>query len=278
MEKKMNILYSDSTNTINMSKERFMNLFLINILVDDKSIPLVFDTGASITAISESVADSIGTLSLSESVIVVGNTGKTETVSKSIIPTFGVGNNSIENLSVIVVPDNKLDFGLDEEGNSLRVNGFLGWDVISSFKWTIDPHRRNYIVEKPKRSESKEQLYWDNMPIINVQYDNDHMYFGFDSGNTESMFSKQFIPHLKIKQEKMDEIAGVGGIIEEEVYLVKRIKLSISNENIELKNISVLKRDIFPTTDFKVMGLLAADIIQNHKCIIDFINHDFQLI
>lgn len=278
MEEKMNILYSDSTNTINMSKERFMNLFLINILVDDKSIPLVFDTGASITAISESVADSVGAVSLSDSVVVGGNTGKTETVSKSIIPTFRIGNNTVENLSVIVVPDNKLDFGLDGGGNSLRVNGFLGWEVINSFKWTIDPHRRNYIIEKPERSESKELLYWDNMPIINVQYDNHHMYFGFDSGNTESMFSKEFMGHLKIKQEKMDQIAGVGEVIEEEVYLVKSIKLNVSNENIELKNISVLKRDVFPTTEFKVMGLLAADIIQKHKCIIDFINHDFQLI
>lgn len=45
-----------------------------------------------------------------------------------------------------------------------------------------------------------------------------------------------------------------------------------------VKNISVLKRDVFQTKDFKVMGLLAADILQNYKCIIDFINHDFQLI
>lgn len=278
MEKKMKVLYSDSVNMIDMSKERFMNLFLINISIDGKMIPLVFDTGASITAISQSVAGSVGAISSSDSVTVGGNTGKTETVSKSIIPTFNIGNNTVENLSVIVVPDNKLDFGFDEEGNSLRVNGFLGWDIISNFKWTIDPHTRQYTVEEPEWSESKELLYWDNMPIVNVQYDNHNMYFGFDSGNTESMFSKEFIPFLKTKQEKMDEIAGVGGVIEEDVYLVNSIKLNISNKRIELNNVSVLKRDVFPTINFKVMGLLAADTIQNHKCIIDFTNHDFQLI
>lgn len=278
MEKEMKVLYSNSINMINMSNERFMNLFLINISVDGKTIPFVFDTGASITVISESVADSAGAVSLSDSVIVGGNTGKTETVSKSIVPTFKIGNNTVENLSVVVVPDNKLDFGHDEEGNSLRVNGFLGWDVISKFKWTIDPYRRNYIVEEPAWSESKERLYWDNMPIINAQYDNNHMYFGFDTGNTESMFSKEFIPFLKNKQEKKDEIAGVGEVIEEDVYLVESIKFSISNKSIKLKNISVLKRDVFPTKDFKIMGLLAADIAQNYKCIIDFTNHDFQLI
>lgn len=202
MEKEMKVLYSDSANMINMSKERFANLFLIDILVYNKTIPFVFDTGASITVISESVADSAGAISSSDSVIVGGNTGETETVSKSIVPTFKIGNNTVEKLSVVVVPDDKLDFGYDEEGNSLRVNGFLGWDVISKFKWTIDPHRRNYTVEEPEWNESKERLYWDNMPIINAQYGNNHMHFGFDTGNTESMFSKEFIPFLKNKQEK----------------------------------------------------------------------------
>ncbi len=60
----MKILYSDSKDSINMSKKRFMNLFLIDIIVGDKRIPLIFDTGGSITAISKSVADSIGAVSL----------------------------------------------------------------------------------------------------------------------------------------------------------------------------------------------------------------------
>lgn len=275
--KKMKVLYSDSKDSINMSKERFVNLFLIDIIVGDKTIPLIFDTGGSITAISKSVADSIGAVILPDSVKVGGNTGNTLEVSKRIMPTFIIGNNTIENSTVIVAPDKQFDFGLDEKGNSLKIYGVLGWDIISKFKWTIEPHTRSFSIEQPKLSESKELLYWDNMPIINVQHNNQNMYFGFDSGNTETMFSKNFIPFIKTKQEKIDDIAGVGGRVEENVYLVDKIKLRISNKDIELNNISALKRDIFPTKEFKIMGLLAADIIQNHKCIIDFTNHDFQL-
>lgn len=278
MENEMEVLYGDSASIINMPDEQFINLFFIDILVDGEKIPLVFDTGASITAISESVANSIGALPSSDSIIVGGNTGRTEKVTKGTIPMFQIGNNTIKNISVITVPDNQLDFGFDKEGNKLSVNGFLGWDVINKFKWMINPHKRTYIIEKPERIGNEEQLFWDNMPIINVKYDNHQMYFGFDSGNTESMFSKEFIPYLKAKEEKVDEIAGVGGIIEEEVYLINSIELTISNQNIELENISVLKRDVFPTTDFKVMGLLATDIIQSYNCVIDFENHNFKLI
>lgn len=274
----MKVLYSDSTNLINMSKEKFMNLFLIDILVDGETIPFVFDTGATITVISETIANSVGATPLPDTVRVGGNTGRIESVSKKKIPTIKIGSNSVQDLSVIVVPDKQLDFGEGKEGNNLRVNGFLGWDVISKFKWTIDPISKTYTIEKPEWHKYKELLHWDNMPIINVKYDNHNMYFGFDSGNTESMFSKEFIPFLEDKQEKIDGIAGVGGIIEEDIYMVNDIELKVSNKIIGLRNISVLKRDIFPTTEFRVTGLLGADIIQKHKCVIDYINQDFQLI
>lgn len=66
--------------------------------------------------------------------------------------------------------------------------------------------------------------------------------------------------------------------MKENVYLTKDIQLNIGGKFIQLDNISVLKRDVFPTKNFKVMGLLAADIIQNHKFVIDYINHDFQIL
>lgn len=279
MNKEIKIKYSESKDTINMSKDQFVNLFLIDIVINGNPIPLLFDTGGSKTVIRKSLAEKMSLSVLSDSVKAGGNTGKIETFSTGVIPILKVGNNSISNLNVIIVPDSQLDFGFDEEGNSLKINGVLGWDVISSFKWVIDPHTRTYSIEKPKANKSKELLYWDNMPIINVKYDNRQMYFGFDSGNTESMFSKEFIPlMMKTKKERIDKIAGINEMLEEEVYLLESIKINISNKDIVLNNISVLKRDIFPAKEFKVMGLLAADIIQNHKCVIDFTNNEFQLI
>lgn len=278
MIKEMKIKYSKSIDTINMSKDQFINLFLIDIVINGNSIPLLFDTGGGKSVISKSLAESMGLNVLYDSIKAGGNTGKIQNFSTGVIPILKIGNSLISNLNVIIIPDDQLDFGFDEEGNSLKINGVLGWDVISRFKWVIDPHTRTYSIEKPKRYINKEQLYWDNMPIINVKYDDRQMYFGFDSGNTESMFSKDFIPLMKNKNEKTDKIAGVNEMIKEEVYLVKSIKINISNKDIVLNNISVLKRDIFPAKEFKVMGLLAADIIQNHKCVIDFTNNEFQLI
>lgn len=278
MNEDMKITYSKSIDIINMSMDKFLNLYLIDIVINGNPIPLLFDTGGSKTVISKSLAEIIGLSVLSDSIKAGGNTGKIESFSTGVIPMLKIGKNLISDLNVIIVPDSQLDFGFDQEDNSLKINGVLGWDVISSFKWVIDPHSRTYSIEKPKANKNKELLYWDNMSIIKVKYDNRQMYFGFDSGNTESMFSKEFIPFIKTKEEKIDKMVGINEMIEEEVYLVENIKINISNKDIELNNISVLKRDIFPTKEFKVMGLLAADIIQNHKCVIDFTNSEFQLI
>lgn len=51
----MEVLYGNSVRIINMPDKQFINLFFIDILVDGEKISLVFDTGASITAISEKV-------------------------------------------------------------------------------------------------------------------------------------------------------------------------------------------------------------------------------
>lgn len=277
MQNEMNILYSKSIDIIDMSQDRLANLFLIDIFCNDNKIPFVFDTGASVTVISTTVAEKIGAISLLDSATAGGNSGKPEVVSKCLIPSIRLGNNTIENIIGIVMPDDSLDFGTDEEGNRLSVNGFLGWDIIHKFKWVIDPIARNFTIYSPIKAEPKAHLHWDNMPIIDVLYNNDLMYFGLDTGNTESMFGKEFIPFLELLLKKSDTIVGVGGTSDENVYVAKDIQLNIDNKLIQLENISVLKRDVFPTNSFKVMGLLAADIIQNHKVMIDYINQDFLL-
>ena len=196
----------------------------------------------------------------------------------SVISSLKIGNTQIENIAVVAVDDENLDFGVDENENKLIVNGFLGWDIIQNFKWTIDGKNKIFTMEKPFNSvDKKGNLDWDNMPIIEAKFNDKPMFFGFDMGNTESMFSQSFIPFLEIKKVKTDIITGVDGVVEE-VLVAKNIDITIENQIINLNNISVLNRDIFPTKKYQVMGLLAADIIQNSKCIIDYPGRYFKII
>ena len=91
------------------------------------------------------------------------------------------------------------------------------------------------------------------------------------------MFSQDFLSLLGAYSKGTDVISGVDGISKEEVCLISEVELNISGKPVELRDISVLKRDLFPTENVDVYGLLAADILQQHKCSLDFVNGVFQL-
>lgn len=274
---KMKIIYTKAPQTIKMSNKCIANLFLIDVLIGTRKIPFVFDTGASLTVISKSISESVGAVALDGLIAGGGNANIRISGSKRFIDSMQIGEAKIYNLPVAVLPDESLDFGLDEDGNEIKVNGFLGWDIIQHFKWTIDCLNGLFIIEQPIESEDKGALFWDNMPIIIAKYSGQPMYFGFDTGNTESMFSQHFIPYLETKQEKIDTLTGVDGVVEENVLVANHTELAVGKKVIELNDSSVLKRDIFPTQKYKVMGLLGADIIQNKRCVIDYLNHSFEI-
>lgn len=276
--KNMKVKYGTETEIIKMSKIKIANLFVIDVQFEDKTVPLVYDTGASITVISNSASKLVGAIPTNDSIIGGGNANTCTSLIKSYISSCQIGKTLIENILVVVVPDESLDFGVDESGNRLVVDGFLGWDILQHFKWTIDSQNDTFTIQKPMNLANKGTLDWDNMPIIKAEFNNNQMFFGFDTGNTESMFSHNFIPFLKTKQVKADTITGVDGVIEEEVFVAEKIELSIGKEVISLNDVSVLQRDIFPTKKYQVMGLLAADIIQNCRCVIDYAGRTFEFI
>ena len=69
----MKINYCEETEVIEMSKTKFGNLFLIDISFEDRTIPFVFDTGASITVISKSVSKLIGATPTEDTIVGGGN-------------------------------------------------------------------------------------------------------------------------------------------------------------------------------------------------------------
>lgn len=274
----MKINYYKETEVIEMSKTKFENLFLIDVSFEDRIIPFVFDTGASITVISKSVSKLIGAIPTEDTIVGGGNSNMLASLKTNVISFLKIGNTQIENITVVAVDDEDLDFGVDENENKLIVNGFLGWDIIRNFKWTIDGKNKIFTMQKPFNSiDKKGNLDWDNMLIIEAKFNDKPMFFGFDTGNTESMFSQSFIPFLKIKKVKTDIITGVDGVVEEEVLVAENMDITIENQIIHLNNISILNRDIFPTKKYQVMGLLAVDIIQNSKCIIDYPGRYFKI-
>lgn len=127
---------------------------------------------------------------------------------KSLEAEFGkidklqFGDVIITNKEVVILPTEQLTFVIDDKGSKIKINGFLGWDIIQHFKWTINSLDKTISIEKPEFKECKHNLFYDVQPTIMVEYNCEQLYFGFDSGNTESTLGIGMYDRIGSKNEK----------------------------------------------------------------------------
>jgi len=266
----MRIQYGMEPQVLETVEKKFANLPLINVEVNINKITMVFDTGASMTIINESTLKKVSVIRDGKKVVGAGNLGATISSNTKIIEEIRIGNIIISDLEVIVVEDSRLDFGTDDHGNDLKIAGFLGWDIIQNFYWKVDRINNEIEVSTSAQTEKDKNLFWDNMPIISVYIGNEESYFGFDTGNTESILGSNFDAATRKTYHEKELMVGIDGREEMEVEKLETLTLKVCGNEIELKNLTVLDRDVFPTTKYRVQGLLGADLIENKVLWLDY--------
>jgi len=276
----MEVIYTEP-EVLQVSDVKIANLMLINLNNAYDYVPLVFDTGASITVMSKSTSKIFGAKKLDTTVRGGGNTGLIKEMNLYNIEQIRLGNIVLNSLNVVVVEDESLDFGLDSKGNSLKVNGFLGWDIIEKFKWTYTDIDKTFIIEQPNELDNIIHCNmedWDNMPIIKVEVDERIYVYGLDTGNTESILGEKIYKSLITNKTAKDEFTGMNGSKIEEVKSVKVMDIKINDSNIRIQNVSAVNRQVFPTGNIDVAGLFGVDLLKGQSWVLDYSNRSFSII
>lgn len=267
-------------NLLNTYKIPKMNLLLIDLVKEDNSIPFLFDTGAAITVMSRSTAETFRAVKMDESVKCGNNAGLIMETSLYKVENIRLGTIIIPELTIVVVDDDALSFKIDEDDSLFQFNGLLGWDVIQHYRWSYDS--KNSILElyesKSNETISKRIMKeWDNMPIIEVSYNNRIELFGFDSGHTESILGEKIYSQYEDVKEVRDDFVGVGGTSQEKVKLINCFKLYIGDKLVVIDNIPAVNRAVFPSSTANICGILGIDAIEGYSWIIDYPNRVFEL-
>lgn len=276
----MDISYAKSS-ILPISNTVIANLIVIDLVNENSSIPFVFDTGATITVMSKSTASRFGAVKTDEVIKAGGNAGIGIESTLYVVDKISLGECLINNLKVIVVEDEVLDFGKDEEGNDIKVNGFLGWDFIQNFRWEYNVYKSSLLFEEASKSEKvtiRNMEDWNNMPLIYVEMNGQKELFGFDTGNTESVLGKRLYTSISDIDLTIDSIVGIDGVSEESVKNIESLELFVNDKKVEIKNISAVNRQVFPTDVEGVCGLLGIDIIADKSWILDYRNRFFEII
>ncbi|WP_455718966.1 hypothetical protein, partial [Anaerosporobacter sp.] len=113
---------------------------------------------------------------------------------------------------------------------------------------------------------------WDNMPILRVIMNGKEEVFGLDTGNTESILGDRMYHIYSNSSEGSDLISGVDGIKEENVRIVKDFSFLICGELVTLNQVSAIDRQVFPTENKQINGLLGVDILVGKSWTLDYGN------
>lgn len=277
-DKNLKVHFSNTVSIIKMSDFKFANLYFLDIVINGELVAVMFDTGATMTVLNESTVNLLKAKSTDTKLKAGGSGGDSIECKTVLISKILIGSNEIFEKEVIVAPDEAFDFGLDEKGNKFKAQGLLGWDIISLFKWAVNKETHIFTVEKSFYRDVIHNLSWDSFPLLKVNWNKETMFFGFDTGHTETILGKNMIEKLNDLEKTTDSTVGVDGTLDEDAYITKEFSFTINNTSVLLKNIIVLKREIFGQVYQDMMGLLGSDIIQGRKWILDYPNEIFEII
>jgi len=267
------------TYKIKQSDQKFANLLLIDLVKNDQKLSLVFDTGASLTVLSQSAGRLLGAKAKEETIQAGGTAGNLLMGNLYQLEDFYVGDYLVDYLDAVLVEDQTLDFGFDEEGKPLKCHGFIGWNFISDFRWLYDHHKRVFYFEKDQVGHGNGLLLdWDNMPLVCTKSDGNDQVYGFDSGHTESVLGRLGYQQRQGDNLVLETIVGLDGERQEEVLMVEELDLMVGPVGVKLKNISALDRDLFPSSQEGVLGLLGMDLLEGRSWILDYPKRHFEII
>lgn len=156
------MIYGDEPMTNCLSSSKFANLLFVNVQIGDVRATALFDTGAGMTVIAQSLLRRLRAAPEKEVLRAGNNNGVVRALQTAVIPNIRLGDVCMESCKVLVTDD--ADFALsDESGRIFPAEMLLGWDVISRYRWSysakMNPYRSAYRkgrlnIEVPKSNKA----------------------------------------------------------------------------------------------------------------------------
>ncbi|MCD2425302.1 retropepsin-like domain-containing protein [Niabella pedocola] len=247
------------SSRIKMEKDK-AGLNNLDMITESDTLSCIFDTGANLSTITRSAAQSLKLEVIPAGIDVGALTGNTVKADLGVCKKMRIGNNIIEEVVFLVLPDEALAF----PQIGYQIHGILGFPVIEALREVQVTQDGYFIVpEKETDIHTASNMAIDGLsPLIQI----DGRHFTFDTGADHTILYRSFFleqqPQL-IRSWKPVKIGlgGAGGKKEYEGYKISHT-FSILGRNVQLDSISLLKE---PVSNETVYGNIGQDLIRKFK-------------
>ncbi|WP_333863305.1 retropepsin-like aspartic protease [Sphingobacterium sp.] len=250
---------------LKMTKDR-AGLKNLKLTINGDTASFIFDTGANLSTVSESVAKRLHMDIIREAIDVDAITGISIKADLAVCKQLKLGQIIISDVIFLVFPDSALYI----PQINYQINGILGFPVIEALQEVQLTQDDFFIVPKtltvPKKTSN---LAIDGLtPLIAI----DGKHYTFDTGAEKTILYAPFYETCKQEIEKNNTptkivMGGAGGKVDYDGFVIEHT-FHIGDKPIVIKNISLLKSKIKNET---VYGNIGQDIIRKfYKMTLNF--------
>ncbi|WP_223552302.1 pepsin/retropepsin-like aspartic protease family protein [Aestuariivivens sp. NBU2969] len=251
-----------------------IGLFNVDVTINDTIQNFIFDTGANISVIKRSLIKNLGLTYIESDFYVSAFTGQRVDSDLAIAETLRIGELTFKNVVFLVLNDEDISFPQID----YYINGIIGFPVIEAMEEIrISKNDTIYVPQNPVEYNLSNFALDGLTPIIALNYKEDTLSFGFDTGARATTLYSPFYEKYKSEVDTNYDLqkfksSGAGGIIEFEGYIIEDIDLKVGGSIARLKNLQLHKNKI-GTEDNNLYGNLGQDFIKHFdEMIISFKN------
>ena len=249
-----------------LSSSKFANLLFVNVQIGDVRSTALFDTGAGMTVIAQSLLRRLRSAPEKEVLRAGNNNGVVRTLQTAVIPNIRLGNVCMENCKVLVTDD--VDFALsDENGRIFPAEILLGWDVISRYHWSYSAKDKSLSVSLPEKTAEPLSPEIKHGPVVYPEYAGRCFRARVDTGHTGSILSASWYSRLPDIEYHESEIAGVGSSQYKRIPFVWVLRLQFQNQTIYLQDVDIC--DKLYGQPAEIEALLGYDFLEDRDWLLE---------
>lgn len=249
-----------------LSDCRFANLLFVNVQIGDAEVTALFDTGAGMTVIAQSLLSRLHIAPKKERFRAGNNIGMIRALQAAVIPNIQIGDVHTDECKMLVTDD--ADFALrDESGSVFPAEMLLGWDVISRYRWRYSAKKGTLSIgvsEKPTGCLNPEIKQG---PIVFAEYAGHRFGARVDTGHTGSILSAAWRSRLPDIPYHETEISGIGSSQHERIPFVPMLQLRFQNEVVCLRDVDIF--DKLYGQPAGIEALLGYDFLEGRDWLLD---------
>lgn len=240
---------------------------MITVRINGQERTLWLDTGSSMSIVASDVAEECGVRPLVNDTLEVATTTGRVPARPAAIARIELGGIDIRNSTAMIVSSELMKVRLGdgtEPGIEIKIDGVIGYDIMSRLDIRIDYVNRRVTLLKPDRSaklpRSGRNLFWVGAPIVRlVSRQGVPLHFNLDTGAQETYSTEGLVAKTKARTFRGERrlVGGLAGLTVVHGRFIEEIHLTMAGQPLVFKKLLVFAPAF--STFVGVDGILGSD-------------------